>query len=571
VTNFVEIKQDITEQKILQDQLQRQNDYLSILHQITLDLLNRRELDDLLQVIVDRSAVLFDAPYSKLLLEKDGELVVEAFTHNNPTVKGERSPRNPSELSWQAFNSHQPVVLEDYRTWEYRRKEYDNLWLHAVAEIPVMAGDRSLGVLTLARNRPNYSFTVEQIETGILFARLVALVLDNASLYDSAVKEISERKRTEALLQESEARFRQIVENASDVIYRADVNGMFTYANPSALRMMGYASEEEVLGRHYLDLTTPEFRNKLQRVYTHQYLSKTKNTYYEFPTMNAEGSMVWVGQNVQLIMDGEQVIGFQAVARDITQLMQAQEALSLSRDQALDASRFKSQLLSRVSHELRTPLNGILGYAELLEYNAFGSLTEQQQDAVTNIIESTNYLTGIVNDLLDESQIQSQSLSLYNQYFDPFELVERTKATMSVLAAKKGLDFRVEVDPDLPSELYGDVNRLQQILINLEGNAIKFTKNGEVSVSLKRPAPAFWSIEVRDTGAGIPKDEQQNIFEPFRQVSNSITRENRGSGLGLAITKQIVELMGGEISLESQVGRGSLFTITLPITNAPGE
>jgi hypothetical protein len=142
---------------------------------------------------------------------------------------------------------------------------------------------------------------------------------------------------------------------------------------------------------------------------------------------------------------------------------------------------------------------------------------------------------------------------------------------MSVLAAKKGLDFRVEVDPDLPSELYGDVNRLQQILINLEGNAIKFTKTGEVSVSLKRPAPAFWSIEVRDTGAGIPMDEQQNIFEPFRQVSNSITRENRGSGLGLAITKQLVELMGGEISLESQVGRGSLFTITLPITNAPGE
>jgi signal transduction histidine kinase len=115
------------------------------------------------------------------------------------------------------------------------------------------------------------------------------------------------------------------------------------------------------------------------------------------------------------------------------------------------------------------------------------------------------------------------------------------------------------------------VSRLRQILVNLAGNAIKFTKDGEVSISLKRPAPASWSIEVRDTGAGIPMDEQQNIFEPFRQVSNSITRENRGSGLGLAITKQLVELMGGGIKLESHVGKGSLFTIVFPITNAPGE
>jgi signal transduction histidine kinase len=237
----------------------------------------------------------------------------------------------------------------------------------------------------------------------------------------------------------------------------------------------------------------------------------------------------------------------------------------------LDASRFKSQLLSRVSHELRTPLGGILGYAELLEYKAFGSLNEKQHGAVQNIIESTNYLTSIVNDLLDESQIESKSISLHNEYFNPVELLEKTKATMSTLADKKGLTLRVDMSPDLPSELYGDVNRLQQILVNLAGNAIKFTKAGEVSVSLARPIPVQWSIEVRDTGAGIPMEDQQNIFEPFRQVSNSITRENRGSGLGLAITKQLVELMGGEIHLESQMGKGSLFTVTLPITNAPGE
>jgi PAS domain S-box-containing protein len=567
VINFVEIKQDITEQKILQDQLQKQNDYLSILHQITLDLLNRRELSDLLQVIVDRSAVLLDASYSKLLLERDGDLVVEAFTGGLGNIKGERSP---SKLSWQAFDSHQPVVLEDYCTWPDRRRDYDILSLHATAEIPVMAGERCLGVLALSRTKPNYTFTAEQIETGILFVRLVALVLDNANLYDSAMKEIAERKHAESLLQESEARFRQIVENASDIIFRTDVDGNFTYVNPAALKIVGYAGEQEALGKNCVDLAVPEFRHKIRRIYIHQRLRKIKSTYYEFPAMTTDGYTVWVGQNVQLIMEGEQVVGFQAVARNITQLKQAQEALALSRDQALDASRFKSQLLSRVSHELRTPLGGILGYAELLQYKAFGLLNENQQNAVDNIVESTHYLTGIVNDLLDESQIESKSLSLHNEHFNPAELVEKVMSPLALLADKKGLDLRIEISPDLPGELYGDVKRLQQILVNLVGNAIKFTKAGEVSVSLERPAPAHWSIEVRDTGAGIPAGERQNIFEPFRQINNSISRENRGSGLGLAITKQLVELMGGHISLESEVEKGSLFIVTLPIINAPG-
>jgi PAS domain S-box-containing protein len=571
VVNFVEIKQDITEQKIMQDQLQNQNDYLSILHQITLDLLNRRDLNDLLQVIVDRSAVLLDAPFSELMLEEDGILTVVSFTDNQSSLKGDRVTREQARLAWQAFDTHQPVVLEDYSKWEYRREIYDSQSLHATADFPVMAGERCLGILALRRSQSDYRFTAEQVETGILFARLVALVLDNASLYDSAMREIAERKRTESLLQESEARFRQIVENASDIIYRADMKGNFTYANPAALKIMGYTSEQEMLDKNYLDMIAPEFRHKIKRFYDRQTIGKIKDTYYEFPIVTLDGHVAWLGQSVQLIMDGEKIIGFQAVSRNITQLKQAQEALAISRDQALDASRFKSQLLSRVSHELRTPLGGILGYAELLQYKAFGFLSEQQLNAVNNIIESTHYLTSMVNDLLDEAQIESKSLSLHNEYFTPAELLEKTKTTMSVLARKKGLNFRVEIAPELPGELYGDVNRLQQVILNLAGNAIKFTKTGEVSVDLKRPTPAQWSIEVRDTGAGISANEQKNIFEPFRQVNNSITRENRGSGLGLAITRQLVEIMGGQITLESEIGKGSQFIVTLPIINAPGE
>jgi len=571
IINFVEIKQDVTEQRILQDQLQKQNDYLSILHQVTLDLLNRRELGDLLQVVVDRSAVLLDAPFSELMIERDGSLVVEAFTANQIGLKDERVSRAEASLSWQAFDTHEPAVLVDYSTWEHRREMYAPMSLHAVADFPVMAGERCLGVLALGRSQPDHPFTPEQIETGILFARLVALVLDNANLYDAAMREIAERKHTEALLQESEARFRQIVENASDIIYRTDANGNFIYANPSALKMMGCASEQEILSHHYLEHVTLEYRDEIKRFYDRQFLGRARTTYCEFPVFTADGNVAWVGQSVQLIMDGRRVVGFQAVARDITQLKQAQDALALSRDQALEASRFKSQLLSRVSHELRTPLGGILGYAELLQYNAFGDLNSNQKDALENIVESTQYLTSVVNDLLDEAQIESKSLSLYDEYFHPADLLEKIRSTMTVLAGKKGLSFTAEMDDDLPGELYGDATRLQQILVNLVGNAVKFTKAGEVSVWFKRPTPTEWSIEVRDTGAGIPLEDQQNIFEPFRQVSNSITRQNRGSGLGLAITKQLVELMDGQISLSSQPGQGSLFIVVLPIKNAPGE
>jgi signal transduction histidine kinase len=245
--------------------------------------------------------------------------------------------------------------------------------------------------------------------------------------------------------------------------------------------------------------------------------------------------------------------------------------LLLARDQALEASRFKSQLVSRVSHELRTPLGGILGFAELLQNQMFGQLTERQNTAITNIVESTNYLTHTVNDLLDQAQVESKSISLHNAYFKPSSLLEKVSTTMSILAGKKGLDFQTEIAPGFPAELYGDENRLQQIMVNLAGNAIKFTSKGSVRVRVSSPVPARWVIEVVDTGAGIPEAEHLTIFEPFRQLSNSITRENRGSGLGLAIVKQLAELMGGQISLQSEVGRGSTFTVTLPINHAPGE
>ena len=384
------------------------------------------------------------------------------------------------------------------------------------------------------------------------------------------VRDITDRKLVEKKLQENEARFRQIVENASDLIYRADINGDISYANPAVLQILGFEIEE-VLGKHYIDLAAPEYRHKVKRMYEHQYISKTPTTYHEFPTIAADGREIWFGQNVQLIFDGTKVIGFQAVARDITAIKQAQEALRIARDQALEASRAKSQLISKVSHELRTPLGGILGYSELIRDGTFGEVSSGQQKAVSQIIESVNYLSGMVNELLDEAQLTANTSNIRNTPFSPVALLQNASSGMEVLAGKKGIKFIATADENLPNEMIGDERRIRQIMINLMGNAIKFTREGSVSIHLFCPTEEHWAIQVKDTGVGIPKEAQEYIFEPFRQVHAEITRDNRGIGLGLSITKQLVELMGGRILLESEPGKGSTFTIVLPILKRTGE
>lgn len=381
-------------------------------------------------------------------------------------------------------------------------------------------------------------------------------------------RDITDRKQAERRLQESEARFRLIVENASDLIFGMDIHGCITYANPAVLRALGYEKEVDVLGREYLDLVTPEMRHKTKRIYQHQLVSKTSNTYNEVPAVAMDGREIWIGLSVQLIQEAGQVTGFQALGRDITAIKQAYDAMLIARDQALEASLAKTQLLSKVSHELRSPLGSILGYAELLEQSAFGQLNEKQKKAASEIIESSKYLASMVNELLDEAQLRANTTTLQQNLFALRSLIEHATSGMDILAQKKGLEFSSYLDPSLPQEIYGDSRRIRQIIINLVNNAIKFTREGRVSLRAWCPNGSCLEIQVSDTGVGIPKEAHSQIFEPFRQVHPDITHENRGAGLGLSIAKQLVDLMNGKITLESELGKGSTFTVLLPLRKA---
>jgi signal transduction histidine kinase len=184
---------------------------------------------------------------------------------------------------------------------------------------------------------------------------------------------------------------------------------------------------------------------------------------------------------------------------------------------------------------------------------------------VTGIIESAQYLTTLVNNLLDQAKLEEGKLKLNIVPFDPAEIIEQVETNMKVPAQSKGLDLFVDVEPDVPASLSGDPDRVQQILANLVNNAIKFTEKGSVNVRFYCPDVDHWAMQVSDTGPGIPPEAQAYIFEAFRQVDGNSSQSHNGSGLGLSIVKQLTTLMGGSVLLESDIGQGATFTITLPI------
>jgi signal transduction histidine kinase len=207
----------------------------------------------------------------------------------------------------------------------------------------------------------------------------------------------------------------------------------------------------------------------------------------------------------------------------------------------------------------------------MLELGLYGPISADQKETMSRIIDSTQYLARLVNELLDQARLEAGKLELQISTFTPQAIVQEICSRMEVLAQAKGLSLVSDIAPDVPTILFGDPMRLQQILANLISNAIKFTSAGSIHVRVYLHDPEHWAIQVIDTGPGILKEAQAYIFEPFRQVDGSMTRQHQGSGLGLSIVKQLANLMGGTVVLESEVGRGSTFTVWLPLQKVEEE
>ncbi|HET8797581.1 MAG TPA: ATP-binding protein, partial [Thermoanaerobaculia bacterium] len=361
-------------------------------------------------------------------------------------------------------------------------------------------------------------------------------------------------------------RYRHIVENADEIIFRADVSGNFTYVNPAAERLTGYA-REELIGRSYLSLIDPEYRGAAEHFYHRQFRTRTRSSYFEFPMLARTGARVWLGQSVLTVFDADgRIEGYEAIARDITYRRGIEEELARTRDAALQSARAKAEFLANVSHEIRTPLNGVLGLADLLLGTG---LSPEQREYANGIRASAETLLSIVNDVLDLARVEAGKLAIEAVDFDLEDLLDSVSEQFATRFAEKGIRFRLAVDDDIPRALRGDSNRIRQVLLNLVGNALKFTERGEIALTLRIAAHDGQNLRLRfvvtDTGIGIPTTVQGRLFRPFTQADGSTSRRFGGSGLGLAVCKRLVKAMNGEIGVMSVEGAGSTFWFEVPL------
>lgn len=247
------------------------------------------------------------------------------------------------------------------------------------------------------------------------------------------------------------------------------------------------------------------------------------------------------------------------------QLVTTNEQLLLARREAEEATRLKSQFLAAMSHELRTPLHAIMGFTQLLQAGTSGEMNQRQLDKLERILKNAEMLLTLINDLLDLSKIEAGRATLLRKEFVLEEWFEGIARELGGLAREKGLVFEPSLDPNLPNIMIGDPVRLKQIVTNLLSNAVKFTEKGEVKINVRQQSTETWTIEVIDTGIGIPSHAQEFIFDEFRQVDGTPQREYGGTGLGLSIVRNLVVMMGGSIRVDSETGKGSTFTVLLPL------
>jgi len=380
-------------------------------------------------------------------------------------------------------------------------------------------------------------------------------------------------------LRASEERFRELFENANDVIFIHDLKGKLIAVNRAAEAMTGYR-RSEVLGRSFEELVAPEARSKTQdNIRAH--LGGSATQHYELPLLAKSGSPRYLEVSTRVVYRRGHPVAIQGIGRDITdrkvaerrllessqELVEKNAELSNALRLAQEATQLKEQFLANTSHELRTPMNGIMGMVNLLKTTDLDADQHEYADAIS---QCANDLLTIINDLLDLSQIEAGRLALANEEFDPSESLRSVAKLIRLRAEAKELALNYEISESVPATITGDSVRFRQVLTNLIANAVKFTQQGSVQISLKPGVkPGTVRCEVRDSGIGVDESIRDRIFEAFFQADGTTRRRFGGTGLGLAISKQLVEIMGGEIGTRDNSPQpGSTFWFEIPTESA---
>ena len=379
----------------------------------------------------------------------------------------------------------------------------------------------------------------------------------------NAFRDVTLRRALEDKVSESEARHRSLAEAIPDMILRMTPDGLITYVTP-ACRQYGY-EPEMLVGHRAVEFVHPEdlAASEERRAAMFSPTEIARDIRRETRIRTADGGWVWLeGSPIQVRDASGQVVEVVNAFRDVTRRRALEDELLEARVAAERSTVAKADFLSNMSHELRTPLTAIVGFAGLLK--GAGNLGEREKMFAERVATSSHTLLALVNDILDFSKIEAGGVVFESTPVDLDVLVDQSVAMVTGLAEKKGLSLSVTLGDDLPA-IIGDHSRLRQVLVNLLSNAVKFTEQGGVVLNIGQAAEGFVQFQVSDTGAGIPADRIDQIFDRFTQADGSTTRTHGGTGLGLAICKGLVASMGGALSVQSTPGVGSAFAFTLPI------
>ncbi len=371
-----------------------------------------------------------------------------------------------------------------------------------------------------------------------------------------------EQKKSDQRLRDQQFYTRSLIESNIDAIMTTDPSGIITDVNKQMEALTG-CTRDELIGAPFKGYFTDPERAEaaIKRV-----LSEKSVTDYELTARARDGKQTVVSYNATTFYDRNRTLqGVFAAARDVTERKRVEAELQQAKAAAESASRTKSDFLASMSHEIRTPMNAIMGIADLL---AKTSLTPEQDKYVQIFRRAGDNLLNLINDILDLSKVEASQLELERTGFSLSDHLEKVTEMVAARAHEKGLSMVYEIGPSVPNDLIGDPTRLRQVLLNLLGNAIKFTQSGEVTLRVapdgNPSVPTALRFTVSDTGIGIPREKLGQVFERFTQADSSTTRRFGGSGLGLTISKRLVELMGGRIWAESEVGKGSVFAFAVP-------